>query len=117
MDAVDDCITAVITSPTINQRPEAERADAQPAPSAPRTADRSEGCKLSASLPMPCCRVDRSRSGIVEDAARKEDEAPRDPDRPGTEMAHEFAIERWDAAAVFLTTRVELPQMLDTGIT
>jgi hypothetical protein len=32
-------------------------------------------------------------------------------------MAHEFAIERWDAAAVFLTTRVVLPQMLDTGIT
>ena len=27
-------------------------------------------------------------------------------------MAHEFAIERWDAAAVFLTTRVVLPQML-----
>jgi hypothetical protein len=40
-----------------------------------------------------------------------------DPDRRGTEMAHEFAIERWDAAAVFLTTRVVLPQMIDTGIT
>jgi hypothetical protein len=33
-----------------------------------------------------------------------------DPDRRGTEMAHEFAIERGDAAAVFLTTRVVLPQ-------
>ncbi len=32
-------------------------------------------------------------------------------------MADEFAIERWDAAAVFLTTCVVLPQMLDTGIT
>ena len=32
-------------------------------------------------------------------------------------MAHEFAIERWDTAAVFLTSRVVLPQMLDTGIT
>ena len=31
-------------------------------------------------------------------------------------MAHEFAIERWDAAAVFLTTHVVLPQMLDIGI-
>ena len=54
---------------------------------------------------------------IVEDEARKDDEARRDPDRRGTEMAHEFAIERWDAAAVFLTTRVVLPQMLDIGIT
>ena len=60
---------------------------------------------------------DRGLSVIVEDEARKDDEAPRDPDRRGTEMAHEFAIERWDAAAVFLTTRVVLPQMLDTGIT
>jgi transposase-like protein len=40
-----------------------------------------------------------------------------DPDRRGTEMAHEFAIERWDAAALSLTTRVVLPQMFDTGIT
>ena len=32
-------------------------------------------------------------------------------------MAHEFAIERWDAAAVLLTTHVVLPQMLDIGIT
>jgi hypothetical protein len=60
---------------------------------------------------------DRGLSGIVEDEARKDDEARRDPDRRGTEMAHEFAIERWDAAAVFLTTRVVLPQMLDIGIT
>jgi hypothetical protein len=32
-------------------------------------------------------------------------------------MAHEFATQRWDAAAVFLITRLVLPQMLDTGIT
>jgi hypothetical protein len=32
-------------------------------------------------------------------------------------MAHEFATERWDVAAVFLITRLVLPQMLDTGIT
>jgi hypothetical protein len=32
-------------------------------------------------------------------------------------MAHEFSTERWDAAAVFLITRLVLPQMLDTGIT
>jgi hypothetical protein len=32
-------------------------------------------------------------------------------------MAHEFEIERWDAAAIFLTTRVVLPQMPDIGIT
>ena len=55
---------------------------------------------------------DRGLSGIAEDEARKDDEARRDPD-----SAHEFAIERWDAAAVFLTTRVVLPQMLDIGIT
>ena len=36
-------------------------------------------------------------------------------DRRGTEMAHEFAIERWDAAAVFLTTHVVLPQMLTSA--
>jgi hypothetical protein len=60
---------------------------------------------------------DRRLSGIAEDDARKDDEARRDPDRRGTEMAHEFPIERWDAAAVFLTTRVVLPQMIDTGIT
>jgi hypothetical protein len=60
---------------------------------------------------------DRGLSGIVQDEPRKDDEAPRDPDQRVTEMAHEFAIERWDAAAVFLTTRVVLPQMLDTGIT
>ena len=45
----------------------------------------------------------RGLSGIVEDEARKDDEARRDPDRRGTEMGHEFEIERWDAAAVFLT--------------
>ena len=60
---------------------------------------------------------DRGLSGIVEDEARKDDEARRDPDRRGTEMAHEFTIERWDAGAVFLTTHVVLPQMLDIGIT
>jgi len=32
-------------------------------------------------------------------------------------MAHEFATERWDAAAVFLITRLVLPQRLDIGIT
>lgn len=32
-------------------------------------------------------------------------------------MAHELATERWDAAAVFLITRLVLPQRLDTGIT
>ena len=31
-------------------------------------------------------------------------------------MTHEFATERWDAAAVFLITRLVLPQRLDTGI-
>jgi hypothetical protein len=30
-------------------------------------------------------------------------------------MAHEFAIERWDAAAVFLTIRVVLLQMLTSA--
>ena len=60
---------------------------------------------------------DRGLSGIVQDEARKDDEAPRDPDQRVTEMAHEFAIERWDAAAVFLITRLVLPQRLDIGIT
>ena len=32
-------------------------------------------------------------------------------------MAHEFATERWDVAAVFLITRLVLPQRLDIGIT
>ena len=52
---------------------------------------------------------DRGLSGIVEDEARKDDESRRDPDRHGTEMGHEFEIERWEAAAVSLTTRVVLP--------
>ena len=51
MAAVDDSITAVITSPTSTGvlRPNAR--DTQPAPGATRTAGRSEGCKLSASPP------------------------------------------------------------------
>ena len=32
-------------------------------------------------------------------------------------MAHEFATERWDAAAIFLITRLVLLERLDTGIT
>jgi hypothetical protein len=46
---------------------------------------------------------DRGLSGIVEDEARERRRSSPRPERRGTEMAHEFAIERWDAAAVFLT--------------
>ena len=60
---------------------------------------------------------DRDLSCIVEDEASKKQQTHRDPDRRGTEMAHEFATERWDAAAVLLITRLVLQQRLDTGIT
>src|SRR5215813_4563202 len=56
MAAVDDCIRAVMTSPsTINATTPNQLAH-QWTP-APYTAGRSDGCNCSASPPIPCCSV------------------------------------------------------------
>src|SRR5215467_6730143 len=54
--AVDDCITAVITSPNKTNASTPTTLDHQ-ATSGPKMAGRSAGCSCSASPPIPCCRV------------------------------------------------------------
>src|SRR6516225_1901551 len=79
MAAVDDCITAVITSPTTTSASTPNKPDHQPAPGPARTAGRSAGCNRSASPPMPCCRVvsPKSTSAKPASAAPAPDTRPR----------------------------------------
>src|SRR5262249_5912782 len=56
MAAVDDCITAVMTSPTATRASTPSKLDHHAAPGAASTAGRSAGCSRSASPPIPCCR-------------------------------------------------------------
>src|SRR5262245_4555641 len=79
MAAVDDCITAVITSPTTTSASTPNKPNHQPAPGPARTAGRSAGCNHSASPPMPCCRVvsPKSTSAKPASAAPAPDTRPR----------------------------------------
>src|SRR5215510_3935320 len=79
MAAVDDCITAVITSPTTTSASTPNKPNHQPAPGPARTAGRSAGCNHSASPPIPCCRVvsPKSTSAKPASAAPAADTRPR----------------------------------------
>src|SRR5262245_59360437 len=57
MAAVDDCITAVMTSPTATRASTPSKLDHHATLGAASTAGRSAGCSRSASPPIPCCRV------------------------------------------------------------
>src|SRR5262249_16331545 len=57
MAAVDDCITAVMTSPTATRTNTRSKLDHHATPGPASTAGRSAGCSRSASPPIPCCRV------------------------------------------------------------
>src|SRR5579871_482457 len=57
MAAVDDCITAVITSPAATSVSAPSIPGHHPTPGPARTAGRSAGCRRSASPAIPCCRV------------------------------------------------------------
>src|SRR5215467_6033758 len=61
MAAVDDCITAVITSPDTINVSTPTTLDHQLTPG-PRTAGRSAGCNCSANPPIPCCSVVNPKS-------------------------------------------------------
>src|ERR1700758_2143449 len=76
MAAVDDCITAVITSPAKTSASTPYEADHHVVPV---TAGRLEGCNCSATPPMPCCRVvsPKSTSANPASAAPAADTRPR----------------------------------------
>src|SRR5262245_66629994 len=78
MAAVDDCISAVITSPTATSTSTPSMLPHQTAPEPARTAGRSAGCNRSARPPMPCCRVvnPKSTSPNPESAAPAPDTPP-----------------------------------------
>src|SRR6516162_3016908 len=61
MAAVDDCITAVIASPTTINASAPNKLDHQLTPG-PKTAGRSAGCNCVASPPIPCCSVVNPKS-------------------------------------------------------
>src|SRR5262249_45080664 len=54
---VDDCITAVMTSPTATRTNTPSKLDHHATPGTASTAGRSAGFSRSASPPIPCCRV------------------------------------------------------------
>src|SRR5262249_27751716 len=62
MAAVDDCIRAVIATPTATSITTPIALRHQPVPGPVRTAGRSAGCSSSASPPMPSCKVDNPNS-------------------------------------------------------
>src|SRR5215469_6845559 len=61
MAAVDDCITAVIASPSKINASRPNKLGHQLTPG-PKTAGRSAGCNRSANPPIPCCRVVNPKS-------------------------------------------------------
>src|SRR5215831_13067810 len=79
MAAVDDCISAVITSPTTTNTKTPRMPRHHPAPGPARTTGRSAEWNRSASPPMPCCRVvsPKSTSPNPASAAPAPDTLPR----------------------------------------
>src|SRR5262245_17615892 len=62
MAAVDDCISAVIASPTATSIRTPIALRHHPVPGPVRAAGRSAGCSRSANPPMPSCKVDNPNS-------------------------------------------------------
>src|SRR6516164_6933446 len=79
MAAVEDCITAVIASPTTTIASTPSKPDHQLPPGPEITAGRSAGCNRSAKPPMPCCSVvnPKSTSANPASAAPAPDTRPR----------------------------------------
>src|SRR5215831_792000 len=75
--AVDDCITAVITSPNRTNANTPTTLDHHATPG-PKMAGRSAGCSCSASPPIPCCRVVSPKSTSANPAS----DAPAADRRP-----------------------------------